>query len=320
MQSKTKYPVTPAQIRAVFAAAGLGEASDGVSLSDGWYNNVLSVTAGGRDYIVKVAPEPGVKVLTHESGLLARELRFIALLAENGVRVPKVCAEDRSRTIIPCDYFIMEKLGGVRLDKARLRGQEKRRAEALIVGMMEKFHAIPGEGFGYEQMGLESDWYRALRRMVQALVGDCAGFGKRCRIGERLLRHVDAHRAILEAVPSVLVNFDVHSMNLFYDEGGLTVIDLERCFWGDRVGDYVMRGYGQTARFSREEKIRLHLMEAYLAVIMHTEKYSRYRPWNAIWWMDVAGAAWFGLKGFGGLRGGGKARNNLKLPGATASP
>jgi len=295
MQSKTKYNITPPQIRSIFAAAGLGDVTDVTPMSDGWYNNVLSVTANGKDYVIKVAPELTVKVLTHEHDLLRQELRFIALLREHGVSVPKVYFGDCGKTLIPCDYFIMEKLGGARLDKANLKGEAKEQADAQIHGILDAFHGIKGEGFGYEQMGLEPNWYLALRRMTQALVDDCAGFGKSCRFGKKLLRYIDRHRAVLESVESVLVNFDLHSMNLFYDQGKLTLIDLERCFWGDWIGDRILRGYSPPKDFSRDERIRFYLLEGYLGLIMYTEKYSRYRPWNMTWWLDVGGSLFFRL-------------------------
>jgi len=137
---------------------------------------------------------------------------------------------------------------------------------------------------------------------VQALVDDCARFGKRCPLGKTLLRYIDQHKIILEGVSSVLVNFDLHAMNIFYYEGELTIFDLERCFWGDCLGDLILRGYMAPKSFSKEEKIRFYLMEAYLAVVMYTEKYSRYRPWNGIWWLDVIGTLGLGIFSFPALR------------------
>jgi len=296
MTSRTKYPVTDEQLRAIFAKAGLGEVRGFQSMSDGWYNNVLDVAAGDGEnlveYVIKIAPAPGVRVLTHEAGLLRQELRFIALLRERtDVRVPQVFAGDLSKTLIPCDYFIMEKLGGVRLDKAGLRGEARAAVDQQVEDILAAFHGIAGAGFGYEQMGLSSNWHEALRAMARALVDDCAAFGQSCPMGERLLRHIDLHRELLESVPSVLVNFDLHDMNLFYKDGQLTVIDLERCLWGDWVGDCVVRYLtGPPKGLSREELIRFCLLKCYYGIIMYTEKYSRYSPWNFLWWADVAGS------------------------------
>ena len=302
MQSKTKYDISLPQVRDIFAAAGLGEVTRADSLSDGWYNNVLAVTAGGARYVLKVAPLPEVPVLTYERDIMRQELRFYALLRERtSIRAPRILWEDLTKQIIPCDWFIMEFLPGQRLDKAKLSKQEKEQAQEDIRGIFAQLHAIAGEDFGYEQMGLEPNWYLALRKMVQAMIDDCARFGRRCPPGKKLLRYVERHRALLEGVPCVLVNYDLHAMNIFIQDGELTILDLERCFWGDWVGDYVV-GPPPPKAFTREEEIRFHLMTAYLAVMMYTEKYSRYRPWNAVWWLDVGGTLMFGLKSFPALR------------------
>ena len=302
MRSRTKYPLTEGQIKSLFAAAGLGEVSGIAPMSDGWYNNVLGVTADGKNYVLKAAPPPEVPVLTHERGLMRQELRFYALLRERSpIRTPRIVHEDLTRRLIPCDWFVMEFLPGVRLDKARLPPAEKARVKALTQEILEQFHAMEGAGFGYEQMGLEPNWYLALRKMTQALVDDCARFGKRCAMGKKLLGCIERHRAILERVPGVLVNFDLHPKNIFYHEGRLAILDLERFFWGDWIGDCVY-DFLPPKEFGREERIRFYLLAAYLAVITYTEKYSRYRPWNILWWMDAACTAAFGLLGFAGLR------------------
>ena len=285
MKSKTKYPVTQAQLQAIFHSANLGDIQHSAPMTDGWYNNVLGVKTREGEFVIKIAPEPRIHVLTHEKDLLKQELRFIELLHSHGVSVPNVHFSDCTKTLIPCDYFIMEKLPGKRLDHA------KQNADAQKASMLAAFHAIEGEGFGYEQMGLEANWHLAFRKMVQALVDDCASFGKRCPMGEKLLVRIDRHRELLEAVPSVLVNFDLHAKNLFWHAGELTVIDLERCFWGDRMGDFVLGGLPKNA--TPEERIRRELLSCYLAVVAYTEKYSRYRPWNATWWADVAMQKYF---------------------------
>ena len=303
MHSKTKYDISATQVSAVFAAAVLGEVEEYEALSDGMYNNVLAVTAGGERYVLKVAPLPEVEVLAHEHGLMGQELRFYALLRERtSIRTPRIVWEDLTRRLIPCDWFIMEFLPGKRLDKVRLSPAEKTGTDGAIEDILAQFHAITGDGFGYEQMGLEPNWHLALRKMVQAMVDDCARFGKRCPLGKKLLGHIERHRALLERVPSVLVNFDLHKMNVFYHEGELTIFDLERCFWGDWIGDCMYRHFTPPKGFTSEERIRYWLLMAYLAVMTYTEKYSRYKPWNYLWWIDVMATVTLGGMSFAALR------------------
>jgi len=303
MQSRTKYNVTDEQVRTIFTAAGLGKATEITALSDGWYNNVLTVTAGGQKYVMKVAPDPKVEVLTYENNIMEKELRYYALLREKtNVLTPKIIFEDFSRKLIPCDYYIMEFLSGTRLDKAKLSVNEKVKVNEAIMDTLAQFHSIEGEGFGYEQNGLEENWYLALCKMVRNMIDDCSRFGKSCRMGVKLLGYIECHRDMLEKVPSVLVNFDMHSGNIMYRDGQLAVFDLERCFWGDKIGDYIYRGFAPQKDFSKDEQIRFYLLMAYLAVMMHTEKYSRYHLFNQIWWMDVGGALGLGFKSFAELR------------------
>jgi aminoglycoside phosphotransferase (APT) family kinase protein len=261
------------------------------------------VTAGGARYVLKVAPLPETPVLTYERELMRRELRFYALLrGRTAVRTPRVLWEDLTRRLIPCDYFIMEFLPGQRLDKAKLNKEGKAWAAGAVEDILAQFHAVAGEGFGYEQNGLEPNWHLALRKMTRALADDCARFGRPCPLGRKLLGYIGRHRALLEAVPAALVNFDLHAMNIFVHGGELTILDLERCFWGDRLGDSVLRGYTMPKSAPKEEQIRFYLMEAYLALVMHTEKYARYRPWNGAWWLDVAGTVGLGVICFPALR------------------
>jgi len=325
MHSKTKYAVSTAQVSALFAAAGLGEVTEIAPLADGWYNNVLAVTAGGKKYVLKIAPLPEVPVLTHERELMRQELRFYALLRERtNVRAPRILHEDLTGKLIPCDWYIMDFLPGQRLDKAKLSPEEQAGVDEAIAGIYAQFHAIEGKGYGYEQIGLEPNWHLALRKMTRALADDCARFGKRCPLGEKLLGYIERHRALLEEAPCVLVHYDLNAKNIFYqlgEDGGaqLTVIDPERWFWGDPLGDYFMpefmtapekkkfletynRHTAAPLTMDRGEQIRYWLIVAYLAVTMHTEKYSRYRPWNTVWWMDVVGTVTFGHMAFSALK------------------
>jgi len=275
MKSQTKYPVTTAELRNIFAAAELGELQSHRPMTKGWFNTVVSVTTTQGEFVIKIAPPPSVRVLSQEQGMLAQELRFFALLQEHDIALPQVYHTDLTRTLLPCDYFIMEKL------HHPLRDNKAEHVQHL----KNTFRSIKGTGFGYEQLGLEANWYEGFRGMVQSFVDYCAAFGKPCPKGEKLLAMIEKHRAILEPVQSVLVHSDLHAGNLFWHNDRPTLIDPERCHWGDWLGDYVMSGLPKGA--TADETIRWRLLCCYLAVATYTEKYSRYRPWYGTWWADV---------------------------------
>ncbi|MCL2023542.1 MAG: aminoglycoside phosphotransferase family protein [Oscillospiraceae bacterium] len=303
MNSKTKYKITNEQVAKIFETAGFGTPTAVKPLDEGWYNSVVIVAVDKAKYVLKVAPHPSVAVLTYEEGIMTKELKYYALLREKtNINTPKILLEDFTRTVIPCDYFVMEFLEGSVLDKIKLSPEEKKRVDGEILQILAQHHAITGEGFGYEQMGLERNWYLALKKMNRAMIDDCRRFGKSCPLGKKLNKYIEQHREILESVSSQFVNYDLHGGNIMYCEGKLFVFDLERAFWGDYTGDFIARALTPPQSFTREEKIRFYLLMGYLAVMMYTEKFSRYTPFNKIWWLDVGGTILYGDKAFGALR------------------
>lgn len=301
MKNITKFETTPQQIGSIFQAAGLGEVSCINELSDGWFNRIFSAVAkDGKKYVLKLAPSKDAKVLSYEKDMMESEVNCYRLLAEKtNIKMPKIVFSDFSQKVVPTSYFIMEYLNGERLDKAKLTPQERQKSKEQMAWILSEFHKIKGESYGYEQMGLRDNFKDALATMTKKLIEDAASFGKKCRVGEKLLHYIDKFSSILEKVPCVLVNFDLHSMNIFCSstqdgEIELALFDLERGFWGDPIGDFVTPeplkrltkkavfiGYNRFVEkkilAGREEEIRFALMTGYLAVITYVERFSRFR-------------------------------------------
>lgn len=106
-----------------------------------------------------------------------------------------------------------------------------------------------------------------------------------------------------------MVNFDIWPANIIVQrENGelrLAWIDPERSFWGDRMLDFVCFAFHkplcektelladynaagpQPISLTREEEIRFAIGQAYLALIMETEKYYRYSLFNFGWWRNA---------------------------------
>lgn len=310
MKSSTKFKIGTDAIFRIFAAAGLHKPERLRELSGGEYNRVFDVTSSGVGYILKIAPPKDAVILTHEIDLMRQEIRFYELLRERtDIAIPQIIYTDFSEAVIPAPFFIMEKLLNPRLDTVKLTKEERRQVSTVVADIFAKIHTIEGRGFGYEQNGLHADWYAAIRGMVQNLRDDCTRFGKPCKPGERLLRYIDKNQEILKKAEPVLVFFDLWNRNLFCDKNSddgikLAVIDPERCFWGDRIADFVdFNPWGiplgvkacageynaATARLaigepavtaSDEENIRYYIMLAYLGLIMYTERYARYKKWQ----------------------------------------
>ena len=311
MRSRSKYELDSGTIIHLFERAGIGGAEKIAPLGAGEYNSVYSVDAAGRAYAIKIAPQEPAAVLTYEQQMMAQEVYYYDLMASRArIRVPRLYYSDFSRTEIPSDYFIMDRLQGKQLDQAELSDIQKKEAETKLAAMVAGMHSVTGEQFGYRQNGMHGNWHLALQAMVANLIKDCRRLGRRTRRGERLLETIAVHRQLLEPVECSLINFDIWPPNIFCDweNGELTLswIDPERCLWGDRIADFVCldfmnmsldaktatiqaynRASDEPVIIGDEERIRFAIMLGYLGLIMEVEKYARYTLLHYGYWRNV---------------------------------
>ena len=124
MESLPKRLVTEVELVSVVAHAFGPEAEVAVAdwheLTGGTYNTAYRVLLGdGRDLVLKVAPPPGLKLLTHEVDLMRTEVDFYARAAAAGVPVPRVWYADFSRRVIDSDYVLLHRFAGASLYEVR---------------------------------------------------------------------------------------------------------------------------------------------------------------------------------------------------------
>lgn len=324
MKSKTKYFVSESNIVEIFAVAGLGDVTNVAELSAGEFNSAYRVTANGAEYVLKIAPKDNENTLTYEADIMAREVEFYRLIAEKtDVKTPKIYFYDDTLSIIPTKYFIMEMLDSRPLNTVKLSKLERQSVSKLTGEMVAKLHTIKGDGFGYEQNGLYSSWYLALRSMVENLISDCARLNKKCKKGAKLLEFIDMSKGILEKVEPIYTHYDIWDGNIFYKNTNgdieLTLIDTERGFWGDGIGDFVsielmtafdkkksVLGYNKLAdkpiKFTRDEMVRYYIMTAYLGLIVYTEKFARYKTWQSKYFINIVLSNIMLKQAFNGLK------------------
>lgn len=324
MKSKTKYFLNESQISDIFNSAKLGAVTNVAELSAGEFNSAYHVTANGAEYVLKIAPKDNSNTLTYESDIMAREVEFYRLIAnKTDVKTPKIYHYDDTLLIIPTKYFIMEMLDSKPLNTVKLSRLERIKVNELIGEMVAKLHTIKGNGFGYEQNGLSTNWYLALHSMVENIICDCAWLNKKCRKGANLLRLIDKSKAVLESVEPVYTHYDIWEGNIFYKNNNgdieLTLIDTERGFWGDGIGDFVsielltalnkkksISGYNKLAEkpisFTRDEMIRYYIMTAYLGLIVYTEKFARYKKWQLKYFINIVLSNILLKQAFNGLK------------------
>jgi len=301
MKSKTKFNIADKTVSKIFDAANLGGVIKIMPLSHGEFNYVLKVTTNIQDFVLKVAPKSDTPILTLEKNMLAQEIAFYNLIHSNtSMGVPKVFYSDFSKVLIDADYFIMEFMQGEMLNKVRLNDEQKRNVNIRLMEFLSELHQIKGQGFGYVQNGLKDNWYDAIKFMIGNLIADYSAIDKQLPFAITLLEYVEKYSDALKAVSPSLVNFDLWDLNILYtktrngdNDFTLSLIDPERCFYGDYLGDfvaieflkpldkklYLFSAYNKNLinGLSNEEKARYFIMNGYLTLIMQTEKPYRYK-------------------------------------------
>ncbi len=306
MISKTKKNLTNPEVKALCASAGFANAENIHSLGAGEFNAVYAFDADGKGYALKVAPTVDTPVMTYEQNMMHSELFWYTQIAKHtDIAVPDVVYTDSSRTLLPSDFFIMQRISGKQMNEMEFSPQEKQQASMLMPQLAAKMHHIKGEGYGYPQNGLYDTWTKAFYAMTEALVQDAAQMGQTCENGEKTLGYIRKHAAVLDRVPCRMVNFDLWEANILCNrtETGLqfVLIDPERGFWGDPVMDFNCLGFGQSLQEKQEAlqvynsaapepvvadlgvAIRNAFAQAYLGVIMEVERYYRYVPGDEGW-------------------------------------
>jgi aminoglycoside phosphotransferase (APT) family kinase protein len=299
VKSLTKRPVTEDELVSVVAHAFGHEAeiADWHELTGGTYNAAYRVLlCDGRDLVLKVAPPPGLKLLTHEVDLMRTEVDFYMRAAAGGVPVPRVWYADFERRVIGSDYVFLHRFTGTSLYE--LREAPVRRELGRIAATLS---IVTGPSYGYPLRGSRS-WQPTWRGAFLAMVDDILDDGRRLgaelpaapdRIGALVYRHAE----VLEAVRRpVLVHFDLWDGNVFVASAGDAcrvegIIDGERAFFGDPLAELVslallrdvddepemLAGYGEVAPLDLTEdaRLRIDLYTVYLYLIMVTEGATR---------------------------------------------
>jgi aminoglycoside phosphotransferase (APT) family kinase protein len=155
MRSRTKLAVDHGTIVKLFEKAGIAGAENIAPLGVGEFTSVYSVDATGNGYAIKIAPKESAKILTYEKQIMAQEVYYYFLMAAQAkISIPEIYYSDFSKTEIPSEFFINERLEGEQIDQAALSDQQREEVEKKLAGMVAKMHAVKGDRFGYLQNGL----------------------------------------------------------------------------------------------------------------------------------------------------------------------
>lgn len=302
MESVTKTRIPPETVEILAQKAFPGCVLTEVrELTEGMFNTAYMITGTGipeSGVILKAGPSAGTKVLTYEKDILKTEVAVYRLLEQTQVPTPRVLFADYSRKYVPCDYFFMTCIPGIlwkNADEALMQASRPRLMEEL--GRINReIHSVVGPHYGYikEEPRFQYDsWAKAFRGMVQDICDDGRKDGLTLPY-DAVLDLVARHSAWLEEVTSPhLVDFDLWAGNVLLgqDENGYKIsgiIDFERAFYGDPLGDFIsavmiydhveaepefIRGYGSPIVMDESARIRMDLYRLYLALIMYVETY-----------------------------------------------
>ena len=239
--SATKQPLEREQVRALLREA-VGEERDAVELSDGEF----TVCYATDDVVLKVWPEPGTPLLTHEDGLVHAEIEVCRRAAEAGFPAPELLHADLSRRHVGRDWVAMTRLPGTPLALAHDGVDVDRELGEAFA----RLHRIRGERFGYPgRPALQgTTWRAALGRMLGAVLDDAERFAVPLPFArvEAESALAAAGRALDEVTVPALVHFDAWAGNVLVEDGRLSgVIDGERAFYGDPLAEWAMLAFGR---------------------------------------------------------------------------
>lgn len=299
MDSITKTKLTPAQINALTQQAFNQDVQEITELTDGYFNTAYKIDmVDGKTAVLKVAPRSDVGVMRYEENLMEIEATVLQIASGiNGVPAPNVLYRKQDATLIENDFFFMEFVAGVPLDKLRpqlTREQEKSIASDLGA-ITQKLNGVVGPRFGSISQAEKqfSNWRDAFLFMIKELLDDAADAQILLPFSyDAIIRQVETHGKILNAVASPsLVHKDLWSGNIFVDPDTMEItgiVDFERAIYGDPLLElvcgfvlenktFLMTYLGRT-ELTREESVRVTLYKIYLFLIMVIECTYRQYP------------------------------------------
>jgi aminoglycoside phosphotransferase (APT) family kinase protein len=303
MDSRTKRPLTPAELDALARRAlGVG-VSSATELTDGFANAVWRLALlDGREAILKLSPPPELEQLSYERDLLRTEAMVYGLAGPAGVPVPELLRAGFGDPVLGGDYLILSALDGVSWNQANPAEADQRALRRELGGHLARLNAITGDVYGYPYAGLTGGtWREAFLTMTGAVLADAGRYATPLpRPVPEIAAAIEAGAGALDEVTTpCLVHFDVWPGNVFLTRDETpriqAIIDHERAFWGDPLADFVtptifgeldesdpiVAGYrdaGGVVEFTGPARTRMTLYRLYLALILLVENGPRQYP------------------------------------------
>ncbi len=295
MESYTKSKISKYDVKKIFEKLDIGNVDAIKDVDSGEFNTIFQVKCGDKRYFIKFGSSAQTRVLSYEKDILNTEISVYKKLEGSAVKRPNVVYVDTTRTVVPVDYFIMEALNAPLLGYAFPSQKQRKRFSYQLGACLAELHKIKGEGFGYEQCGLQTTWAEAYKKMVNDIIADATILDVKVdtfRISS-IIEHAEPY--LKEVTEPSLVHFDVWLGNIFVSKthNFQGLIDWERAMWGDPIGDfisinmfrdferneYLIKGYNSVTPLVINESVRIraNLMRLYLGLIMQVEPITRWK-------------------------------------------
>ena len=301
MESLTKKRISKYEAKQLFEESGIGIAESINEINESEFSSVFKVTSGGKVYYIKFGPDPEAQTLFYEKDLINVELRVHAILDAHASettapRHPKVVYSDNTLQKVNVGYIITEGFD-VPLKGLTFPNLELRKRMMLQFGQdLAKLHKIKGTGYGYMQIGTETTWAEAYKKMVDRVLADATVLNVRFD-SSRIYNVITRAEPILKEMDDcALVNGDVSYYNVFVDRKKFNyqgLVNWGKAFYGDPLTDLVslrptrsiesnrwfVKGYTSVTNTVPDYKIRVraNLMRLYIGLIMLTELEVRFK-------------------------------------------
>jgi aminoglycoside phosphotransferase (APT) family kinase protein len=261
-------------------------------LEHGWFNVAYRIRLrDGAGVVLKIAPPPGVDVLTYERGAMETELAAIALIREHtAVPVPAVHFADRTRDLCDADYFFMPfiEADNLALISDSLPKPDLDAYHEALGAANRELNSIRGAAFGPLAGPGNASWRAVFTGMVDDVLRD--GERRAVDLGwdyDAVRAVVAEHAASLdEVVEPRFVEWDLWDGNVMVKDGAIVcILDHERAFYGDPLIEFCfiaivlpafgdptagLRGYGR-GPLTETERTRRALYSLHLMLIMVIE-------------------------------------------------
>lgn len=310
MESMTKMRLSPEQLDSIVKqACGAGIAAF-KELTDGWANAAYDIVMDdGRTAILKVAPPGDMRTMRYEKQIMIAEVEVMKLIAGK-VPVPRILAYDNSLSLVPTEYFLMERLQGIPYNQLKEALSEDERAiiEEELGGYNAEINKVRGRRFGYYSADQHStiSWKDTFTTMILGVLADGSEAGVELPASTSVIEAAIAERSdcLNEVIEPHLLHWDLWDGNVFVHDGHISgIIDFERALWGDPLMEYYfghftgsaafLRGYGNKV-LTENEQMRRGLYDLYLDLILWIEcAYRKYEnPDHLEWARENLDSGW----------------------------